>query len=234
MVTEQNRKEARELIEYIVKCNVNRKCKDNFDRLVKEYRKEFSQLILAKIVCLILYEEGYVPYRQEFFNKKMLWEVERYEIFGKQVQFFYNNIDKISKQEAMRCCWFHSDGKSVFGDCYYTERTDYIVLNKESDFIVLYVPNTMKIYEIVKKLINNNGKYEEQDVEILAEILSLEKLFGEYKHYIDEITGKKYYGFPFAISNKKRSSIDFVDKKLGVVSIPDEEYRRLKTIDKTI
>ncbi len=231
MITEQNRKDARELIDYIVKCNVNRVCKDTFDSLVEEYRKECSQLTLAKIVSLILYKEVYVPYRQEFFNKKMLWEVERYEIFGKQVQFFYSSIDKISKQEAMRCCWFSSDGKSVFSDCYYTERTDYIVLNKESDFIVLYVPNTIKICEIVKRLINNNGKYEEQDIDILAEILSKEILFGDYKRYIDETTGKKYFGFPFGVSNKNRCMIDFVDKKKGVISITDDEYSRLKRID---
>ena len=42
---------------------------------------------------------------------------------------------------------------------------------------------------------------------------------------------EEFVVFPFAISNKKRSSIDFVDKKLGVVCIPDDEYRRLKTID---
>ena len=231
MVTKQNSNEAKELIEYIIKCNVNRKWEDTFDSLVEEYRKDFSLLTLAKIVCFTLYEEIYVPYRQEFFNKKMLWEVERYQIFGKQVQFFYNNINKISKQEAMRCCWFTSDGRTVFGDCYFTERTDYIVLNKESDFIVLYVPDAMKIYEIVKKLINNDGKYEEQDVEILAEILSEEKLVGEYKHYVDEITGKEYFGFPFGLSNVGRSLIDFVDKKTGIVSITDDVYRRLKKID---
>lgn len=230
MVTQENKSEAKELIDYIIKCSINCDWEDTFDSLVEEYRKDFSQLTLAKIMCSTLCDEMYVPYRQECINGRMYWEMERYEINQQQVKFFYNDTNKISKQEAMRCLWFRSNGRTVVGDPNFIEKTDYIVINKEDDYIVLFVSDIVKIYELIKKLEKNGGIYEENDIDILAEMLSEEKLFGEYKRYLDEETGKEYYGFPFCISHKRGFTLDFVDKKSGIVSFTDDKYRSLKKL----
>ena len=230
MITQDNKKQAKELIDYIIKSNVNGDWDDTFDSLVEEYRKDFSQLTLAKIICYSLIGEMYIPYKQDFIKGKMFWGMERFEINGKQVRFVYNDTDKITKKEAMRFSWFSSSGKTVISDRYFLENSEFIVINKDNDFIELYVANVLKISDIIKKLEENEGEYDEQDIDTLAYILSEEKLFGDYKRYVDEETGKEYYGFPFLPSNKKGYLIDFVDKKSGIVSFTDDEYRRLKKL----
>ena len=201
-----------------------------YEELIVEYRKGYSPIIRAKLLCWILEDSMYFPYKQEIINGQATWRIEKFSINDKEAKFVYNEVDKITKKDAMNNCWFRADGNTIVVDDNFIGQSDFLVMNKHDDYFSIHIEDAKTMKQIKENIRANNGIYSDSDMTKLKKIVENNVIFGDCQDYYDKTTGERYCGFVIDLSHKYGFALDFFDKGRGVISFTEDEYRRITKV----
>ena len=202
---------------------------EEFDAIVKDYKKNQKKTNLIKLMCWFYDNPVYVPYREKLIDGKLIWELDQYSSNNKQGQFIYTAPEKISKNEAMKNNWLTISGKRFFTESDYTEKCEFVIVNSEDDFLQISVLDARVILEIMDAIVNEKDYNKEVAICALAEILSKDDRLIENRHYKNEITDEQYYGFfSPCFDPTKLGFLLFFDAEKGKIKISIEDYKNIK------